>query len=201
MMFFVRRKQGGEGRTAGFSVLELLVAITIITLTSAMTLVSFTGVRDRTAVNRAARDLALAARRVQQLSLSVSAFEAGFSSPTAQMVGISVVSDSSEYTIFLDKNENGIYETGVDTTSTQPGLSGEFVGGVRIRRIGYIDLIGNPASTLVAHVIFAAPEATMRFTDVSGNNLGEVLDIEIGTTAGIFIRTVTIRISGQISIK
>lgn len=197
MRFFARRKEGDESYTAGFSVLELLIAITIITLTSAMVLISFTGVRGRTAVNRAAREFALAARRVQNISLSVSEVEVGFRSPTAQTVGLSIVSDSSNYTMFLDKNENGIYEMSQDS---RIALS-TFPDGIRVRSIKYTDITNVQRTISVAHMVSVAPEAILRFTDISGGTLGETLEIEVGTPAGDAVRTVVIRTSGQISVK
>lgn len=180
----------------GFTALELMVAITIMTLTSAMVLISFTGVHERTAVNRVAQEVALAARRVQNISLSVTRIDTALGPLTAKVAGLAVVRDSADYTIFLDVNSNGVYGSG----DAMVGEKGVLEGGIRIRRIGYIDPAGNPASTLVAHMISTAPEATLRFTDVSGNTLGETLEIEVGSPGGL-TKTVTIRTSGQISVK
>lgn len=197
MKFSVCHRQGDGNHTTGFSAVELLIAITIMTLTSAMVLISFTGVRQRTGVNRAAREFALAARRVQNISLSVTEVEAGFASPTAQTVGISIVSGSSSYTIFLDKNENGAFGSG----DAVIGKAETFAGGIQVRSIKYIDLGGIQKTIAVAHMISVAPEATMQFTNVSGGSIGDTLEIEIGTPAGDAVRTVTIRTSGQISVK
>lgn len=197
MVLFLCRRQRDKSRTAGFSILELLVAITIMTLTSAIVLISFTGVRGRTAVNRAAREFALAARRVQNISFSVTEVESGFRSPTAQTVGLNIVSGSSNYTMFLDKNENGIYEMSQDS---RIALS-TFPDGIRVRSIKYTDSTNVQRTISVAHMVSVAPEAILRFTDISGGTLGETLEIEIGTPAGDAVRTVTIRTSGQISVK
>lgn len=197
MSFSPCPRQGDENRTAGFSVLELLVAVTIITLTSAMVLISFTGVHERTAVNRAARELALAARRVQNISLSVTEVETGFTPTTAQTVGLHIVSGSSNYTLFLDKNEDGVYGAG----DVVIGKVEAFAGSMRIRSITYIDSTNIQQTTLLAHMIAVAPEAALKITNASGGTLGDTLQIEIGPLVGDAVRTVTIRTSGQISIK
>lgn len=181
----------------GFTALELLIAVTIITLTSTMVLISFTGVHEWTAVNRAARELALAARRVQNIALSVTEVEAGFTPTTAQTVGLHIVSGSSNYTLFLDKNEDGVYGAG----DVVIGDVMTFTGGIRIRGITYIDSTNMQQTTLLAHMIAVAPEATLKITNASGGTLGETLQIEIGPPVGDAVRTITVRTSGQISIK
>src|SRR3989344_8845438 len=191
MRFFLhqRRKQGSETFRAGFTTFELVIAIAIMTMTSAMVLISFSGIHKRTAVNRAAREFALAVRRVQNISLSITEVEAGFRPTTAQTVGIKIASGSSDYTIFLDKNENGIFGAG----DTVIGRVAELTGGVQVRTIKYVDAAGVQRLISAAHIIVVAPEATVRFTAALGGTVGDVLEIEIGTPSGDAVRTETIR--------
>ncbi|MBI2053420.1 MAG: hypothetical protein HYT41_01610 [Candidatus Sungbacteria bacterium] len=181
----------------GFSTFELVIAIAIMMMTSAMVLVSFSGIHKRTAVNRAAREFALAARRVQNISLSVTEVETGFKPTIAQTVGIKIAGGSSDYTIFLDKNENGVFGAG----DTVVGRVATLTGGVQVRTIKYIDAGGVERLVSAAHIVATAPEATMWFTAPAGGTLGDILEVEIGTPSGDAIRTVTIRTSGQITVK
>ena len=199
MRFFLhqRRKQGSETFRAGFTTFELVIEIAIMTMTSAMVLISFSGIHKRTAVNRAAREFALAVRRVQNISLSITEVEAGFKPTTAQTVGIKIASGSLDYTIFLDKNENGIFGAG----DTVVGKVAKLADGVQVRTIKYVDAGGIERLISAAHIVVTAPEATMRFTAAGGGTLRDVLEIGIGTPAGDVIRTVTIRTSGQITVK
>lgn len=190
---------------AGFSTLELLVAITIMTFTSAMVLVNFTGVHERTAVNRAGRELALAARQAQSISLAVTRADTSLGPQTALTAGLKLTAGSSGYILFVDANENGVYDSLTD------GRIGEkigssirdkiFEGGVLIRGINYLDSAGAVRSAAVAHMISKSPEATLRFTDVLGNPLGEILEIELATPSGRLVKKVTISISGQVSVR
>lgn len=178
---------------------EMVVILAIVTAVSAVVLFSFTGLSEGTALSRSARELALAIRQAQNMSLAVTQINVG-SPPTAQIppaVGIRL--NTAEPTIYflfadlpiVDNRYSGDSEKILGTQIT-------FERRVKINRI--VDEAGAPKA--LAHIIFAAPEASVFITDANGSStLGEKVDIELTAPSGNLKKTITIRSSGQISIK
>src|SRR3989344_616379 len=79
--------------SAGFTLTEIVVITSIITTVSATVLVSFGGLNDGVALNRAAREFALALRQAQSTALGVTA--AGSSAVIPPYAGVRVSTVSS----------------------------------------------------------------------------------------------------------
>lgn len=182
---------------AGFSTAELIIVVAIITMMSAFVLTSFTGIREGTSVGAAARELALAVRREQSISLAVSRVDTDVGQLFAPVVGLKLVQGSRTYFMFADIDKSKTYGAGDGKIGQDTVLEGTSY----IRKITYRDALQNPQTAPVAHLMSAAPEATLTFSDDAGVSLGDVLEIELSGSSGNAVRTVTVRTSGQVSIK
>ena len=190
--------------TKGFTIIEIVVMLMIMTAVSAVVLVSFTGLHEGAALNRAARELAFAIRRAQNMSFAVTQIgtQAGPVIPPA--VGVRLVSGSPNYFLFADIAQDNKYsEEVVGGLIDAKVSSGEqtFEGGIKVGSLTAYDDLGIPHVTPVAHIIFIAPEAAVVLADTDGNSLGEVVEISLVSASGQLKKTIVVRTSGQVSIK
>ena len=172
----------------------------IITAVSATVLVGFGASREGASLNRSARELALAIRRAQNMSLAVTQVDTTAGPKIPAAVGLYLTREGETYFLFADLARNNKYDAGDDVKiSGADNLVLE--GGVRIKSLVYYDDAGSRQTLPNAHIIFAAPEAAMTLADTNGAALGELMEIELGTPSGRLTKTLTVRISGQVSIK
>ena len=180
---------------------EVVVMLSIITIISAMVLFSFVGLSEGGALNRSARELALALRKTQDMALVVNQVEVGIP-PVSQIppaVGIKLSRGTSDYKIFADLNPRDNKYT---SANEDIGAPQALERNTRINAIYYYDAFGSRLPIATAHIIFAAPEAAMSITDENGNpELGEKLEIELITPTGGATKTIMVRTNGQINIK
>lgn len=181
----------------GFTVIETIVVVSIITVISTLVLISFTGLNQGGAINRSARDFALAIRSAQNMALSVAQVCVGgppciYQTPAA--IGIQITAGQSSYTTFADLSPlNNKY----DSASGEKIKTEILQSGVVIQSM--TDQNNTPVSP--AHIIFTAPEAAVTLTDGNGNSIGNLLNINLVPSTGKPTRVLTIRTSGQISIS
>lgn len=182
---------------------EVVVIMMIMVTISGMVLASFTGLHEGTALNRGARELALAIRKVQNTSLAVTqvATRAGPKIPPA--VGIRLTQGAPIYVLFADMTRDNKYDTSVLTDDPDAKIGDDqiFEGGVKVSALTYFDVLNTPRTTAVAHIVFAAPEAAVFIADQDGAALGDTLQIELTAPAGRLTKTVVVRTSGQVSIR
>ena len=178
---------------------EMVVILAIITAVSAVVLFSFTGLNEGTSLNRSVRELALAARQAQNMSLAVTQLEIG-SPPAPQIppaVGIRLSTEDPErYFLFADLAPVDNRYTGIEEKieNTEKTLERR----IKINRITDDDDDDYSA----VHIIFVAPEATVVISDEDGEIIsGEKIDIELISPSGNLIKTLTVWLSGQISVK
>lgn len=188
-------------RGEGFTMVEVVVVLSIITIISTVVLVSFTGLNESGVINRSGRELALGVRRAQNMSLAVTQISVG-SPPTNQIppaVGVrfsTLSSESNSFFLFadLDPRDNKYTDASekiIDSTVT-------FERAVKINKIS--SKSGQQYS--IAHIIFTAPEATAALTDQDGGVIpGGEINVELISPSGNFKKTVSVRESGQIVIK
>jgi len=193
-------KRKGEKKTpAGYTMVEMVVILAIITGISGIVLFSFTGLNEGASLNRSIRELALAIRRAQNMSLAVTQLEVG-SPPTSQIppaVGVRLsTQDPERYFLFADLAPVDNRYTGVgEKIGNTETLFERRVKINRIRGDG-----GSPHTTV--HILFTAPEANITFSDDAGAVIpGEKIEIELISPSGDLVRTITVRLSGQISVK
>lgn len=187
----------------GFTMVEVVVMMTIITIISAVVLVGFTGLHEGAALNRSARELALALRRAQNMSLAVTQIDtlAGPRIPPA--VGMRFAEGAETYFSFADFNRDNQYgdERADDERDARIAGDAVFEGGIRIRSLAYYDAFGQTRRVPIMHIVFAAPEAAMTITDEDGVSLGDRAEVELVSRSGQLKKIIGARTSGQISIK
>lgn len=181
----------GSLSAAGFSLLEIIVVMSIITMLSIVILVSFSGVNDAVALRRERFKLALAIREAQNASLSVRQITGGVTAP-AYGVRIGVNEDS--YFLFADTAGNNVYDSSAD-----PKIGNErtFEGGITINSMQG-QLISSPS---VANVVFASPEADARFFEGAGSDIGVWLEIILANRSGALTSRLRVRTSGQVTLR
>lgn len=178
--------------------------MTIITMVSATVLVSFTGLHEGAAISRSARELALALRRVQNASLAVTQIDtlAGPRIPPA--VGLRLAEDAETYFSFADFNRDNRYggERADDERDARLTAGDTlFEGSVRIQSVAYYDAFNARQEIPVLYVVFAAPEAAVTLAGEDGVPLGDLAEIVLVTRSGRLTKKISVRTSGQISIR
>lgn len=204
--FWSRRFENGalhHRRTEGFTMVEMVVMMTIMVTISGMVLASFTGLHEGAALNRSARELALAIRKAQNTSLAVTQVETGRGPKIPPAVGIRMTQGSSTYIFFADLTRDNKYDPSVlsDEPDAKIGEDQIFEGRVVIKSLTVFDVLNQSQDVPVAHIIFSAPEAAVFISDANGSSLGERLRIVLTGPSGSLTKTLTVRTSGQVSIQ
>lgn len=184
----------------------MVVILAIITAISTVVLFSFSGLSEGAALNRSVREIALAMRKAQNMSLAVSYVQTSSGPQIPQVVGVRIsLTDPQRYFIFADLNADGKW-----TAANDAKIGDEFKvfeRGIRLKALECFNPSSPPAFTpcpptlRTIHILFAAPEATLILTDDTGANIGDVVNLRFGRPSGPETRVVTVRTSGQISIK
>ena len=179
----------------GFTLIEAVVMLGVITAISSVVLVSFTGLSEGGALNRSARDLALSLRQAQNMALAITQVSTSLGPKIPPATGIKLVQNSTSYFTFADLNLDNKY-TG-ENEDAKIGSDQNFVRGIKVKSL--TDDTGNARS--IAYIIFAAPEAAVALSDVNGTKVGNQLTIELTSGSGNTTKKIIIGTSGQISIK
>lgn len=186
---------------AGYTAIEFLVVISIMITISAIVLLGFGVLNDSVALNRSARDLAVVLRRAQNMALAVTNVSAiGNEVPPA--VGIQLTKGAVTYLLFADR---------AGTRDNKYGSSdGELIQSFRFDRnvivSKFLNVDGDEFSPAggILNVIFFAPEADLRITDVTCNFSCDPkwakVDIVFRSPSGKE-KTITVRESGQITVR
>lgn len=190
---------------SGFSLVEVLVLSAIVALISSVVLFNFTGFGETTALNRATRELALAMRQAQNVSLSI--HQVGGVVPPFAGVKISTSAlDADGYTIFGDLNDPDSDGTpdGNKLFDAPPDVR---IDGATFGRGIAVSALKNGAGATITpagntvNLLFSPPEARVSFSDGGGNTLTETaIEVVLKSPSGN-TRSVVVRISGQIAIR
>lgn len=188
----------------GFTMVEIVVMLAILTAVSSIVLVSFSGISQSGAGNRALRELALDIRRTQNMSLAVTKIAVGESPPINQIppaVGVQITKNSANYMIFGDLPDptSQLQDFKYTDPSEKIGPSRALQGSVRAQR--FLTENGQELPATAIHILFSAPEADMLITDQSGASLGDFVAIELTSASGQNTKQIRVRTSGQISIR
>lgn len=179
--------------------IEIVVILAIITALSVVVLFSFTGLNEGAAINRSARELALALRKSQNMSLSVTQITIG-TPPLPRIppaVGVLFVKNQSSYFLFADLEPRDNKYTDI---SEKIGSDEIMDRNIKISSI--TDDKGTEYDSI--HIIFVAPEAVVLLSDSNGTDLTKTIttiNIKLITPSGQLNKTVSVRTSGQINIK
>lgn len=180
-------------RKKGFSLVELVVSISVIMFISTIIFINFPKFKQVTAVDNAARELALAFRDAQSRAVAVSINAGGPRNNYG--VYTTRVGANKQVIIFSDiAPENKRYDAGVDIVIKTITL----FGGARVE--SYADAaVGNPN---VLNVIYYRPDPTTEVSDGSGilyNQYGP-FTINVLSQDSAERRKVIIWRTGQVSI-
>jgi len=179
---------------------EVVVMLVIITAVSATVLVGFGSTRESASLNRSSRELALAIRRAQNMSLAVTQIDTSAGPKISPAVGVALAQGRETYFLFADLAGPNKYDgAGDEKIPRDQDLA--FERGVRIKSLIYYDDAGRRETVPTAYIIFAAPEAAMTLSDANGRGLGEILEVELVSHSGQLAKRITVRTSGQVSIK
>lgn len=184
----------------GFTMIEIVVMLGIVTAVSAVVLFSFGGLNEGAALNRSAREVALSVRRAQNMAIAVSQIPVGVPDSVTQVplaIGMRFATDApTQHFLFADLSPVD-FRYGGDSEKI-PGSEALLERGVNLNR-----LLGESGQTYaVVHIIFVAPEANILITDSEGNTIpGEIITLEFSSVTGQLKKTVVVRTSGQVSIK
>lgn len=177
---------------------EVVVMVGIITAISGMVLFSFTGLNEGGALNRSASELALNLRKAQNYSLAVSQLAVG-SPPVAVLppaVGLELTLNRSSYLLFADLDTPAVRDFKYSGVNEKIGGDEVFLKNVKVSSLD------TPAGQQAKiNIFFTAPEAFMVITQGDGINVGNKVDIKLESPTTGQTKTITVRTSGQITIK
>lgn len=186
-------------KTLGFTMIEIVIMMAIITAVSAIVLFKFTALNDSAFLNRSTHELALSIRRAQNMALAITQVDVGGigTIPPAYGVRLSqAASDADQYIIFGDVINDFIWNAGDDA----------MIDGIQFfsRSIKVKEITGCAISCpQKINIMFKAPESVMEFHDDSDGTLlsEDTLTIMLTTQAGDLTRKIIVKTSGQVSIK
>jgi len=179
--------RGRKKPSRGFSLIELLVSIAIIAIITATILARYSAFNSTVLLKDLAYEVALSIREAQSFGVSVRGVESNFE----QVYGVHFVPGTTTYTLFVDTNENNIYNTGEAITTYNIGNN---------NKIGAV--YTNSTSRDSLDVVFRRPEPDAEYyvngssTRVDANHAS----IEVTAPNGNK-HTVLIYPTGQISIE
>jgi len=179
---------------------EIVVMVAIITFISASVLVNFSGLNEGGSLNRSSRELALNMREAQNMSMSVKELAVGSPTPTNTLppgVGLEITRNTDSYIIFADLDFPNPRDFKYSGVSEKIEPLKYFLRNVVVSSI--TDSEDIPYSKI--NIIFSAPEASMTITDNNGVDLGNMILLVLRSPTTGQTKTITVRTSGQISIK
>ncbi|OGF74443.1 hypothetical protein A3J56_00400 [Candidatus Giovannonibacteria bacterium RIFCSPHIGHO2_02_FULL_46_20] len=188
----------------GFTLVELVVVIGIVSLISTVTLANFPNFRDRIALNKESGKVAAALRNAQSFSLGVRQF-ASFPGPQGACdevfqsnfpsYGVSFTAGDSAYYLFGDVNCNVGRDEGAEEVES-------FIleGGVRIQEI-CVDIDDETPTCGVpwTDVVYARPFPQVKISSEAGSHASVQLNLQ--SRDGATGRHVIIRNTGQVSVE
>lgn len=187
------KKTPKRAAVAGFSMIELLVSISIIVMVLTITLTRQSSFNSAVLLRSEAFDIALAIREIQLSAVSAASDGSGEFRST---LGVRLTENSNEYMMFRDSNGDYVYQAGEIYGS--PGIiDSRFI-------IGAIDVGGSESEV---SIVFERPNFDALFYDASGDVIDQPsVQIELrlaGTTGGSCgdqWRTVEVTRAGQIAV-
>lgn len=197
------------GVRAGFTMIEIVIMLAILTFVSGILLTSVPGFNEDAALVRAQQELALNFRRAQNIAFSVAEVTLTDGSRVApSRIGLHFdVQTPGEYFFFIDGDNNNLYKDppdpcppGIESCADQkidPAFT--FQQGVRFNPAGAFYNQGGSTESKV-NVVFSAPEAKVVIYNGEGN-IGGTVCLELKTLNLDLKRAVRVRTSGQIGIE
>ena len=196
-----------KNNTKGFTLVELLITISIVTVIMSVVIFNYGGFLDTLALSAAEQDLAIAVREAQTYGLSVKEVSAGSGQfNSAYGLYVSPASAPTEYDVFVDKNGNGLYDVGSGCGSGSTECIEKFVfrDGVTVSSI--CDASNNcpptNADNLQISFLRPSPDATINFVTSAGGIVETSVSSKVVLTSPQGKNeTVTIGSTGQIYVQ
>ncbi len=182
-----------------FTLVELLVSVSIISIILSITLYNYGNFNDRLALSASVQELVVAIRQAQAYGINVR--EGSINSGSFNSAyGIYLGEQDTNYKIFIDLNNNNIFDSG----TSELVQTVELRNGVRINRICNVSTCPAPGiSSMAINFLRPNPDARIYFINSSGfvdsgplsygriqvtSPLGRHLNVVIENTGHVFIQ-------------
>jgi len=153
----------------GFTVIEMLVSISIIGIISAVVLYNYPQFNQEIHMNRAAREVAFAVRTAQAQAVQVQEINPALGAP--DNYGIQFTKNSNTFTLFTD-GLGGVCEdkryNASGCTESDHGVTYRLERGVTIEDVTIPDVSGNDISRNELNVLYYRPDPISKVTDGVG---------------------------------
>ena len=214
--FFPKSNKNTMSKLAfGFTLVEMMVSISIITIITLVVLFDYKNFNDNLSLSAAQQEISIAIRQAQIYGISVKE-SAGSSCGSNFCSGYGIYfnpNDPTSYYLFVDKNNNGMYDndgTGICANNSECVEKGTLRSGVKINNICGVPF-GGSACPLVAvsgfksiNITFIRPNpaAVIRFVK-SDNSLTNSYQTGQIIFTSLLSKTskITIENTGQISVQ
>ncbi|MBI4118182.1 MAG: type II secretion system protein [Parcubacteria group bacterium] len=183
----------------GFTLVELIVTISIFVIISAITLFNYPSFSSRIALDNLAHEIALTVREAQVFGTSVREFGAG--SGTFPGHGIYfATSDNTHFTLFADVDSDGFYGGCVgDVCAEQVDEYAMQQGHTLSQLCVYASPGGGCISVPALHITYVRPNPEAQIRD-NGGSLYAYAAIAVSSSRGD-TRTVEVWSNGQITVR
>lgn len=138
----------------GFTLIELMVVVSIISLLSVIIFANYRSGERQLALQRSAYQLAQDLRRVQGMAMATREFEG----EVPPRYGIEFTKDQDSYILFTDINDNGKYEPG-------GGNPDRIVETIYLEKGAWVGELRTPSSKTTVWVTFKPPDPLTTIRD------------------------------------
>lgn len=178
-------------QTAGFSIVELMITISIIVLVTGLVLARYSSFNNSVLLQAQAFEIGFDIRQAQQTAISVQAAE------NASRNGFGIHFDTNHpnrYIFFEDENNNGVFDdgTGIEDDET----INAFLIDTRFEIVDIRTGSGSMTSRNEASITYRRPNFDGRI-----HPNGEIVEIDIATGPDAPVRTIRVTQTGQITIQ
>ncbi|MCA9361352.1 prepilin-type N-terminal cleavage/methylation domain-containing protein [Candidatus Kaiserbacteria bacterium] len=193
MFFKITYNDKKSPATAGFSLVELLVTISIVTLITAIVMIRYSSFDSSVLLNNQAYEIALDIRETQVRAISIQARDPGTGDAFTSNYGLFYdIDEPTEYIFFQDTgSNNGKYDLGEEIETLH--LDGRFI-------ISSITSNGSVTEN-EASIIFKRPNFDAIMEDDSNNSLNSVEITVQAKRNSSSNRKVIIYSSGQVTVE
>ena len=178
-------------QTAGFSIVELMITISIIVLVTGLVLARYSSFNNSVLLQAQAFEIGFDIRQAQQTAISVQAAE------SASRNGFGIHFDTShpnQYIFFEDLNNNGEFDDGTGIADDE--TLNAFLIDTRFEIVGIRTGSGSMTPRNEVSITYRRPNFDGR---IRPN--GEIVEIDIATGPDAPVRTIRVTQTGQITIQ
>jgi prepilin-type N-terminal cleavage/methylation domain-containing protein len=191
----------------GFTLIEMLVVISIFTIMTAVVLANLPNFRERTALQLVAQKMSLTIREAQVYGVGVKSFDTDFPSHGIHFDPISPNGKKS-YVLFADKpsTDNNDYDVGNNCggSDTECVTRYDLTGSVEIQSVDTCNPTCTSRNLTGLNIVFDRPKTEANFT-IPGNSTppaqASYAKITLISTRSQETRTIWVWDTGQISVK